>query len=70
MTKTERNLLQEAEAYCNKNDKSTEFMLEYMQDVAGVDLDTVLDYLENKYKKQDNGKDKESSSEKGESKKG
>lgn len=60
-------LLKEAHDYCDKHDKSTEFMLEYMQDVAGVDLDTVLDYLENK--NENNGKDKESSSEKGESKK-
>jgi hypothetical protein len=64
MKATTRTMLQEAEKYCNDNDKSTEFMLEYMQDVAGVDLDCVLNYLENKYKKQDNDKDKESPSEK------
>lgn len=33
-------------AYCDYVDKSTEFMLEYMQDTAEVDLDTVLQFLE------------------------
>lgn len=39
-------LLKMAQDYCDDNDKSTEFMLAYMQDVAGVDLDTVLIFLE------------------------
>lgn len=38
--------LQEAELYCNEHDKSTEFMLQYMQDYAGVDLDCVLNYFD------------------------
>ena len=38
-------LLKEAHQYCDDNDKSTGFMLQYMQDVAGVDLDCVLNYL-------------------------
>jgi hypothetical protein len=37
--------LAEALHYCDENDKSTEFMLQYMQDVAGVDFDCVLAYL-------------------------
>lgn len=41
-----KELLKEAQQYCDDNDKSTEFMLEYMQDVASVDLDCVLNYLE------------------------
>lgn len=41
-----RNKLSEAQAYCNKEDKSTEFMIEYMQDYAGVDLDCVLNFLQ------------------------
>lgn len=52
--KTEtRNKLKEAHQYCNDNDKSIEFMLEYMQDFANVDLDCVLNYLQtnNKYEK-------------------
>jgi hypothetical protein len=38
--------LREAMAYCDDNDKSTEFMLQYMQDFAKVSLDCVLKYLE------------------------
>ena len=37
--------LLEAKQFCDDNDKSTEFMLQYMQDYAGVDLDCVLDFL-------------------------
>jgi hypothetical protein len=39
-------LLKEAQEYCDENDKSTEFMLEYMKSYAGVDLDCVLNYLQ------------------------
>jgi hypothetical protein len=38
-------LLKEAQAYCDENDKSTEFMLQYMQDFAGVDLEVVIEFL-------------------------
>jgi hypothetical protein len=38
-------LLQQAQEYCDENDKSDEFMLQYMQDVAHVSLDTVIKYL-------------------------
>ena len=31
--------------FCDENDKSTAFMLQYMQDEAKVDLDTVIDFL-------------------------
>jgi hypothetical protein len=41
-------LLELAQAYCDEHDKSTEFMIEYMQKVADVDLDTVLKYLKQK----------------------
>ena len=34
--------------YCVENDKSTEFMLQYLQDVAGVSLDAVLKYIRHK----------------------
>lgn len=40
-----KELLREAQLYCDENDKSTEFMLEYMQDVANVDLDCVMNFL-------------------------
>ncbi len=47
MKQTTKDKLKEAKEYCDKNDKSTEFMLQYMQDFANVDLDCVLNYLEN-----------------------
>lgn len=46
MKKTTKELLKEAQAYCDENDKSTEFMLQYMQDYANVDLDCVVKFLE------------------------
>lgn len=47
MKKETKQKLIEAWDYCDDEDKSTEFMLQYMQDVAGVDLDCVLNFLEN-----------------------
>ena len=46
MKEVTKNILLEAWQYCDDNDKSTEFMLQYMQDVAGVDLDCVINFLE------------------------
>lgn len=46
MKKKTKQLLDEAKAYCDEHDKSTEFMIQYMQDTANVDLDTVISYLE------------------------
>jgi hypothetical protein len=46
LTKETKKLLKRAQYYCDIEDKSTEFMLQYMQDVANVDLDAVLYYLE------------------------
>ncbi len=37
--------LAEAQKYCDDNDKSTEFMLQYMQDFANVSHDCVISYL-------------------------
>ena len=37
--------LQQAERWCNATDKSTEFMLQHMQDYAGATLDEVIEYL-------------------------
>lgn len=45
MKKITRFALLTAWQYCDDNDKSTEFMLQYMQDVAGVDLDCVINFL-------------------------
>ena len=42
---TKRKLL-EAWQHCDDNDKSTDFMLEYMQDVANVDLDCVMNFIQ------------------------
>ena len=41
-----RDILLEAWAYCDINDKSTEFMLQYMQDMAGVNFDCVMNFIE------------------------
>ncbi|OHB99884.1 MAG: hypothetical protein A2Z57_11210 [Planctomycetes bacterium RIFCSPHIGHO2_12_39_6] len=43
-TETKEKLM-EAWAWCDDEDKSTEFMLQYMQDVGGVDLDCVIVFL-------------------------
>ena len=40
-----KNKLLEAWLYCYENDKSTEFMLQYMQDIANVDLDCVMNFI-------------------------
>lgn len=54
LKKLQREALFEAWAYCDWQDKSTEFMLQYMQGAAGVDLDTVLEFIhgESKNRKQ------------------
>ena len=41
-------MLEIAHQFCDDEDKSTEFMIEYMQDFANTDLDTVIEYLESK----------------------
>jgi hypothetical protein len=33
--------------YCDEEDKSTEFMLQYMSDVAGIDYDIVVEFVTN-----------------------
>ena len=44
-SETKRKLLT-AWQYCDDHDKSTEFMLQYMQDVAGVALDCVISFMQ------------------------
>lgn len=44
-----KELLETAYEYCIDEDKSEAFMLEYVQDVAGVDLDCVLKFIEDKF---------------------
>ena len=46
--------LEIAKQYCDDNDKSTEFMIQYMQDIAGVDFDCVMNYLRKKSKEYNN----------------
>lgn len=41
-----RDKLFEAWACCDEEDKSTDFMLQYMQDMANVSLDCVLTFLQ------------------------
>lgn len=48
MKESTKLLLIEAQQYCDDNDKSTEFMIQYMQDFAEVYLDCVINYLYNK----------------------
>jgi hypothetical protein len=40
-----KNKLLAAWQYCDDNDKSTEFILQYMQDMANVDLDCVINFI-------------------------
>lgn len=51
MNQQTKDLLTEAYNYCNENEKSTEYMLQYMQDFANVDLDIVLDFIDNLWNK-------------------
>ena len=47
MNKETKIKLLAAWQYCDDEDKSTEFMLQFMQDVSGLDLDDVLEFIEN-----------------------
>jgi hypothetical protein len=46
--KVKRTLMKMAQEWCDSHDKSTEFMIQYMQDFAGVDHDTVMEFLQEK----------------------
>lgn len=46
MKESVKNKLFEAWAYCDMKDKSTDFMLDYMQVEANIDLDEVLDFID------------------------
>ena len=45
MKKTTKQKLLDAKLYCEQNDKSTEFMVRFMQDYAEVSYDCVIDFL-------------------------
>lgn len=46
MKESTRIKLQSAMNWCDENDKSTAFMIQYMQDIAGVSFDCVMLFLE------------------------
>jgi hypothetical protein len=49
MSITRNKMLQEAYDYCIECDKSTEYLIQYMQDYAGVSLDVVIRFLQTKH---------------------
>jgi len=52
MKEETRIKLQDAYDYCNDNDQSTEFMIQYMMDTAKVSHDCVMSFLYKKSLKQ------------------
>lgn len=45
MKASTKDKLHEAWAYCDEQDKSAEFMLQYMSDVSGVEYARVVDFV-------------------------
>jgi len=45
MKESTKNALIEAWNYCDVEDKSTEFMFQYMSDFANVDYDTAVKFV-------------------------
>jgi len=45
MTNTQKQMILQAWAWCDAEDKSTEFMLAYLSDISGVDYEEVTDYI-------------------------
>lgn len=52
MKKITEDLLYDAWDYCNIEEKSTEFMIQYMQDYANVSLEVVLQFLHQQAQKE------------------
>lgn len=46
MKQQTRDKLIEAMAICDMEDRSTEYMIQFMQDYAGVDFDCVINFLQ------------------------
>lgn len=46
MKEKTRLLLNEAKEICDKEEQSTEYMIQFMQDYANVSFDCVIKYLE------------------------
>lgn len=45
ISEEQKALIIEAWNYCDEEDKSTEFMLQYMSDTADVDYDIIVAYI-------------------------
>jgi len=45
MKEETKQKLKDAMEYCEKYDRSIEYMIQYMQDYASVSHDTVMDFL-------------------------
>ena len=45
MKEATKNKLKEAESICDEEDRSTEYMIQYMQDYAKVSFECVMNYL-------------------------
>lgn len=45
MTEEQKQILHDAWWYCDEEDKSTEFMFQYMSDVSGIDYGIVVDFV-------------------------
>ncbi len=53
INKNQKAFILDAWAYCDEEDKSTEFMLSYMSDLSGVDYDDVVAYITSEQAKLD-----------------
>ena len=53
MTEIQKSQLEMAQDFCDEEDRSTEFMLQYMQDVSGCSLDEVIGFLSSRAEKRD-----------------
>ncbi|WP_294377719.1 hypothetical protein [uncultured Clostridium sp.] len=47
MKEKTKKLLKEAQEICDREDRSTEYMIQFMQDYANVSFDCVINYLQN-----------------------
>ena len=50
MKESTKQLLKEAEEICNAEDRSTEYMIQFMQDHANVDFECVMSYIRQTWK--------------------
>lgn len=46
MTKAQEALAIQAQKWCDENEKSTEFMLQYISDLAEIEYDAVIEFLQ------------------------